>query len=153
MSHLWEHDHPYYCSEGNYFKNGLHARYDSWADFAQPSAGRSFNEEWNLLYDFDDALNLLFRWDWKKADPENYWLKPGDPHDETAQYEEDLKADTLQLFFILQRKAYNISVDVKVTEADEPEVRAWLERKAAHIRTLWAPLLEPESAAAEVEPA
>ncbi|RKT33641.1 hypothetical protein DEU34_2244 [Microbacterium sp. AG1240] len=143
-THLWEHDHPYYCSEGNYFKTGMHTVYESWVDFAQPSEGRSFNDEWNLLYDFDDDLNLLWRWDWKKADPENYWRKPGDPNDETAQYVEDQKVDRLELFFMLQRKAYNISVEVKVTEADEPAVREWLIKKASHMRLLWAPLLGQE---------
>ena len=139
--HLWEFDHPYYCSEGNYYKNGLNTLFESWEAFAQPSKGRSFNDEWNLLYDFDDDLNLLFRWDWKKADPSNYWIVPGDPDDETEAFAEAQKTDTLQLFFILQRKAYNISAEVIVTEADEPAVREWLTTKAAHMRRLWEPLL------------
>jgi hypothetical protein len=139
--HLWEFDHPYYCSEGNFFKSGYNTTFESWESFATPSAGKSFNDSWNLLYDFDNDLNFLFRWDWKKADPENYYLKPGDPDDESADLAEALKSDTLQLFFILQRKAYNISAEVIVSEADEPAVLAWLEGKAAYMRSMWEPLL------------
>lgn len=36
--------------------------------------------------------------------------------------------------------------DVKVCKADEPAVRQWLTRRAEHMRTLWEPLLDPESA-------
>ena len=141
--HLWKFDHPYYCSEGNFFKNGLNNQFESWADFAQPSEGKNmFRDEWNLLYDYDPDLNLLWRWDWKKADPDNYYLKPGDKDDETVEYEEACKTDTLYLFFMLQRKAYNISAEVKVTEADEPAVREWLTKKADHMRKLWEPLLD-----------
>jgi hypothetical protein len=31
--HLWEMDHPYYCSEGNYFNNECHAEFATWSDF------------------------------------------------------------------------------------------------------------------------
>ena len=33
---LWEIDHPYYCQEGNFYKNGMHEPFDSWDSFAQP---------------------------------------------------------------------------------------------------------------------
>lgn len=35
IAHLWEVDHPYYCSEGNYFSNDCHADYGSWQNFAE----------------------------------------------------------------------------------------------------------------------
>jgi len=135
MSHLWEHDHPYYCTEGCYYVPGtewhdVHATWNSWA---------TFFEDWG---DVDPDYNLLFRWDWKKANPANYWLKPGDPDDETEAFEEAKKTDTLSLFFYMQRKAKPFSHEIKVTEADEPAIRAWLEMKAEHMRALWAPLLE-----------
>lgn len=44
-------DHPYYCTEGNYFQNGHHHRFKSWA---------SFIEEWGNA---DEDMNLLYRWD------------------------------------------------------------------------------------------
>ena len=31
--HLWEYDHPYYCSEGNYYSNDCHHTFCSWEDF------------------------------------------------------------------------------------------------------------------------
>ena len=125
--HLWEYDHPYYCSEGNYFKAGLHSSFDSWADFA---------EEGNLLYDFDNDLNLLWRWDWNRPDPDDYKYEIK----EDSGFE--IPGDTLLLFFMLQRKAYNISAEIYVTDADEPAVREWLAKKAAHMRKLWEPLIE-----------
>lgn len=133
-THLWEHDHPYYCSEGCYYVPGtrwseVHADWESWQDFL---------EDWGNV---DPDYNLLFRWDWEQADPQNFYLKPGDPDDETAEYEEAKKVDTLKLFFYLQRKAKPFSHTIRVTEADEESVRAWLTGRAEHMRTLWAPLL------------
>lgn len=138
MAHLWEIDHPYYCNEGNYFKAGYHTVYESWADFAQPSG--AFEETFlggkgNALYDYDDDLNYLWRWDWKRPDPEDYeWEAENDP-------EFVMPGDTLYLFFMLQRKAYNVSVEIAVTEADEPAVREWLAKKAAHVARTWEPFL------------
>lgn len=134
-THLWDHDHPYYCSEGNFFKNGLEHRFKSWAEFATPSSQTAMEDIGNLLYDFDNDLNLLWRWDWKRADPEDYtWEREHDPAFE-------MPSDGLFLYFMLQRKAYNMSAEVAVTEADEPAVREWLEAKAAHMVALWSPFL------------
>ena len=55
--HLWEVDHPYYCSEGNYYKNDCHNRFSTWGEF------------YGSANDWDMDMNLLFRWDWRK--PEN----------------------------------------------------------------------------------
>lgn len=120
--HLWEIDHPYYCSEGSYWVPGtrwheVHADYSSWADFMDEWGGN------------DSDLNLLFRWDWQRSDPSDY------------QDDEDVPGDQLHLFYMMQRKARNMSVYVVVTEADEPAVREWLTTKADHMRKLWEPLL------------
>lgn len=129
--HLWEIDHPYYCQEGSYWVGGnqwheVHNEYESWSDFL---------DEWSAT---DDDLNLMFRWDWKRADPDDY----------TYEVEEDpdfkIPGDVLQLFYMMQRKARNMSVFVKVTEADEPAVREFLAKKAEHMRKLWEPLLDAE---------
>lgn len=139
--HLWEIDHPYYCTEGNYFQSGMHSVFESWAEFAEPSSQTPTGDLGNLLYDFDDDLNLLWRWDWKRADPADY------EYEIEADPDYEIPGDTLQLFFVLQRKGYNISAEVAVTEADEPAVREWLEAKANHMRRIWAPLLDTEAAA------
>jgi hypothetical protein len=119
---LWEIDHPYYASEGNYYKNGLHNQFASWAEFTETT-----------FYDGDRDLNLLYRWDWDRPDPADY-------KDELEQGEE-LPPETLKLFFILQRKAIACSAEMPITEADEPAVRAWLTECAARMRLLWEPLL------------
>ena len=138
MSRLWEHDHPYYCSEGNYFSNGYHNKFESWQEFV---------DDGDALYNGDEDMNLLFRWDWKKADPDNYRLAPGDPDDESEEFAEAQKHDQLLLFYMLQRKAICLSVEVVVDEADEQAVRAWLEKRARHMIRLWEPLLDEGAAA------
>ena len=112
--HLWEIHHPYYCSESNYYKNGVGEHFDSWADFhgAMGSA--------------DDDLNLLFRWDWKRPDPDDY--EPDEMPDH----------DTLWVFYMQQRKGKFVPSSVSVTEADEPAVRAWLAARWEHMRGLWS---------------
>lgn len=141
-AHLWDVDHPYYAAEGNYYKAGEHSVFDSWAEFAQPTAGRSFEDIFitgtggNALYDFDDDLNFLWRWDWDRPSPSDWeWEIDNDPDFE-------MPGDTLSLFFMLQRKARCISCDISVTEADEPAVREWLTARASKMRQVWAPLLD-----------
>jgi len=117
---LWEYDHPYYCAEGNYFKNGQHLTYGSWAEF---------HAEWGSL---DDDLNVVFRWDWKTPDPTDYDEDDG----------EEIPPATLNVYWVLQRKAILRSTECPVTEADEPAIRAWLTRKARYVAAIWEPLLD-----------
>jgi hypothetical protein len=117
---LWEVDHPYYCTEGNYFKNGQHLTYASWTEF---------HAEWGHL---DDNLNVVFRWDWKTPDPTDYDEDEG----------EEVPPVTLNLYWVLQRKAILRSTECPVTEADEPAIREWLTRKANYVRAIWEPLLD-----------
>lgn len=123
--HLWEIDHPYYCTEGNYYERGMHEVYDSWA---------SFYEDWGTN---DPDLNLVFRWDWQRSDPSDY------------EDGENLPPDTLKVFWVLQRKAILRSTECTVTEADEPAVRAWLADRAGTIRAIWEPII-PATAKAGV---
>lgn len=116
-THLWEAAHPYYCNEGNFHRNGQCVRFGSWAEFMADGWG-----------DSDHDLNLLFRWDWKRADPDDY--EPG----------EELPGDRLALFFMLQRKGDFWSVEVAVTEDDEPAVREWLAGRAKTIAAIWTPI-------------
>lgn len=127
--HLWEYDHPYYCNEGNYLHSPYkqpdvesHSVFDSWQAFKDAGWPET-----------DPDLNLLFRWDWKAWHLEF----PEDYPDENGFTERHV----LQLYFILQRKAFNRSIHVNVTEADEAEVRTWLASRADTMRTTWAPFL------------
>lgn len=110
--HLWETDHPYYCAEGNYHSRDCHTRYESWDLFTQ-----------TMFHSGDRDLNLIYRWDWLAAEPD-------DPED----------TDELQLFFMLQRKAIACSATITVTKDDEPAIRKWLTECAQTIRDMWAPL-------------
>ncbi|MCX4232076.1 hypothetical protein [Streptomyces ortus] len=112
---LWAIDHPYYCAEGNFFKNGQHTVFASWQEFADET----------LFVTGDRDLNLLFRWDWRK---------PGFHDWDGDEY--------LLLFFVLQRKSFNCSQQVTVTEADEPAVRAFLEDCARTMRATWESILD-----------
>ena len=115
-THLWEAGHPYYCTEGNFYKNGLADRFESWADFL---------EAWG---DSDHDMNLVFRWDWQRPDLED--LDEG----------EEPEPESLQIFWVLQRKAILRSTRCIVTAEDEPAVKAWLAERAKTIAALWAPL-------------
>lgn len=118
MTHLWEVDHPYYCSEGNFHRNGQRVVFDSWEDFVEDGWANN-----------DPDLNLLFRWDWEI--PEDGFVEEGDPPARAR----------LLLFFMLQRKGDFWSVSVAVTQADEPAVREWLTERAKTITAIWAPIV------------
>lgn len=144
--HLWEIDHPYYGPDHCYYANGYQARgdsseFESWAEFAQPSSQTPTEDLGNLLYDFDDDLNFLYRWDWKRSDPADYeWEREDNP-----QFE--VPGDKLLLFFMCPRKGRMVYAEVHVTEDDEGDVLAWLRLKAEYMRKMWAPLLDETTTA------
>ena len=121
---LHDADHPYYCEEGNYRASSrlnpeVLVPYASWAAFRDEGGYHSS----------DPDLNLLFRWDWERSDPVDY------------ETEEQVPGDRLLLFFVLQRKADLRTVVIEnITEADEPEIRAWLAKRAETITAIWAPI-------------
>lgn len=123
MSSLRESDHPYYCTEGNYYfsparsTGEVHTTYNSWADFI---------DDWGNT---DPDMNLVFRWDWQKPDPSDY-----------EPYDIGIPPETLQVFWVLQRKAILRSTECVVTPEDEPAVRAWLEDRARTVAAIWAPI-------------
>lgn len=126
--HLWEHDHPYYASDGCYFTPGhkwheVHSEWESWEDFY---------EAWGTN---DPDLNLLYRWDWNRPDAADYEFE----REENPEFQ--MPGDTLHLYFMLQRKARPHSHAITITEADEPAVREWLTERAKTIRAIWAPIL------------
>jgi hypothetical protein len=129
MKHLWEYGHPYYCKKGNYLHSPTrhphltaHEVLPSWEAFKTDLG----------FYNADRDLNLLFRWDWAAWHLEN----PEDFPDEQGRTE----WHELHLYFVLQRRAFCRSLYVDVTEADEPEVRAWLQECARTIRAMWEPI-------------
>jgi hypothetical protein len=118
--HLWEINHPYYCNEGNYYATGQPTeKYESWADFFDAEGDSSFN------------LNLVFRWDWRKADPngENWGNE----------------TDILLIFWMGQRKGLYRWSEVQVTDADEAAVKEWLHKRWLHLQHLWQGIAPPVS--------
>lgn len=114
MTELWEAGHPYYATQGNFYRRGEAYRAGSWAEFMEN------------MSDSDHDLDLLYRWDWLTSDPVE------DP--------DVVEPDVLELFFIGQRKARAWSYAVQVTRADAPAVRAWLTERAKTITAIWAPI-------------
>ena len=127
--HLWEVDHPHYCTQDNYFnRNGEdHPTvfgYKSWADFLEEMA------------EADLDMNLLFRWDWQEGD--RFGAKPfnGDPN-----YRNGL----LLLFFMAQGKGFHSCARIDVCRADEPAVIEYLIPRLKHLQLLWSPLLDGDA--------
>ena len=118
MKHLWEADHPYYASEGNYYEG--HTEYASWLEFVDDEG------------DVDLDYNLLYRWDWAKDDIDD----DGNTIPKSAK-------GTLKLYFMLQRKALARSVYVAMTDEDEAAVCEWLKPRLVHMLSLWEPLTPP----------
>lgn len=126
---LWEIDHPYYCSESNYYSNGCHTSYGSWEAFHESEGDADFD------------MNLVFRWDWKPND----YIEDETPENLRAyadRFGDRDHAWTLQVCWMGQRKGLYRCTEVKVCKADEPAVRAWLIERAEHMRKLWEPLLD-----------
>jgi len=110
---LYEVEHPYYATEGNYYKNGWMFEYESWEDFLKE------------MGDADLDMNLIYRWD---------WTLPEKPNEDI--YYRDGK---LNIFYIQQRKARCMSHHIKVCKADEPEIRKWLALRYKHLLKVWKP--------------
>ena len=130
--------HPYYATEGNYFKNGLHERFDSWAEFITGG-----------MYDSDPDLNLLYRWDWERRAPtcprcEGDGFNGGVECSRCEGYGEIRNVEAahyLKLYWVLQRKAIHQSSEVRVTLQDEESVREWLTERAKTIAAIWHPIV------------
>lgn len=175
---LGDSKHPYYATHGCYYVSGTlgsrntgsydgvtcHERYATWQAFKSadpvpfsadmkarraahgikeptPEELKRQHEAWGKqsVYSMDMDLNLLYRWDWKD----------GEGEDENGV---EIGQSTLELFFMAQRKARPFSVTIdSVTDADEPEIRAWLWTRWCHMLRLWAPIsgwpIEPQDAA------
>lgn len=114
MTHLWEIQHPYYCNDGNYYAPGHSQpfeRYESWARFVEDEGGSDLD------------TNLVFRWDWRKADStDEHWGN---------------KKDELLIYFMGQRKGLYRWVEIEINDSDEPAVKEWLAERWQHLVLLW----------------
>lgn len=124
---LWEYDHPYYCSESNFFV-GRNSDYynepvESWADFMNG---------WGCS---DVDMNLVFRWDWQELDPDDYESSDDYPDGWSAE-----NPDRLEIFFIQQRKGIFAPVVCWVNKFNEPSVREWLSARWETMAAIWEPI-------------
>ncbi len=128
--HLWEVDHPYYCTEGGYFHTQAQHKtvheFKSWAEFLD-EMGKA-----------DMDYSLLFRWDWSESDPET--------DESTFTGDNYYRNGRLGLFFMHQRKGFHSTSVVEVCRADEPAVIAYLQPRLDYLMRLWAPLSHPSAA-------
>ena len=116
--HLWEIDHPYYMSEGNYFSNDCHTEYKTWAEFIDEFG------------DSDMDYNWFVRWDWLEGEDNGAGEFKGDVY---------YRNGILKLQLIGQRKAYLGSHEVSVCRADEPRVREFLAKYWTYMQEMWEP--------------
>ena len=104
-------DHPYYCSESNYFSNEAGATWETMTDF---------------LAEFEDAdvdMNLVFRWDVHQRDEEN----PG--------------RCWAEVFMMAQRKGIFAPHQIKhINEEEALRFRAYLEKHWQRLQEVWSPL-------------
>lgn len=126
--HLWEVDHSYYCTDGQYFSSQDKCQtvweFKSWADFLSE------------MGDADMDYNLLFRWDWKEVDPET-----GKP---SFSGDVNYRNGVLKMYFMAQRKGFHSCSIVQVCRADEAAVIEYLRPRLAHLLEMWEPVARTE---------
>lgn len=124
MKHLWEVNHPYYCTEGNYFSNQSERQtiweFKSWGDFVAEMGNA------------DKDYNFLFRWDWNETDPET--------DKSTFNGDAYYRNGKLKLFYMVQRKGFHSCSIVDVCRADELAVIEYLRAHWDYMRAMWEPL-------------
>jgi hypothetical protein len=112
---LKETNHPYYCSESNFYSNEASMRFETMSDFLD-----SFEEA-------DIDMNLCFRWDIKP-----HWDNEGDGVSEGYRAE---------VFIMIQRKGIfkPITID-RITEEDLPRFEKYLLKHWEVMKKIWNPL-------------
>jgi len=124
---LWEIEHPYYCSESNYYAPGNDQPYQSYKSWGE------FDQEYR---DSDLDMNLVFRWDWREGEE---WELP--------EFNGDVnyRNGKLLIFFMGQRKGLYRWVDIEVCRADEPSVIEFLSVRWDHLKLMWEPFSGEQS--------
>lgn len=128
--HLW--DHYVYTSGIN---PNTHYEFSSWEQLVEDTG----------LYSLDNDLNILCKWEWKRAERSDYILDWEDiPKDEKEkmeqEWEEASSADILLLIFIQPNRAKYVSYMARVTSDDEEAVRAFLASKWNYLKDIWGPI-------------
>ena len=114
MDSIFDIEHSYYMSSGNFYSNDSHSEYE---DFS------CFLEEWGEL---DIDYNRVHRWDIIKRDPDDY-------SDDDDQYDGYI----LEVYYVMQRKASLFSVCIRVTRYDEKRIIKFLKPHSKYNSNLW----------------
>lgn len=105
-------DHPYYCSNSNYYSNDAGATWDTATDFL------------NEFESCDIDMNLVFRWD----------IKRGEDGDSNAGI------IYAEIFMMHQRKGIFSPHYIKTINEDEIErFHKYLERHWSVLKDMWKP--------------
>lgn len=107
-------NHPYYCSDSNYYSNQASERFSTMSDFL------------DAYFESDVDMNLCFRWDVKQKEDDN---------------ENKIDEYRAEIFIMLQRKG--IFRPIMVESFNQSEVDRFLEYIKKHQETLakiWEPL-------------
>lgn len=109
-------NHPYYCSDSNYYSNEGSMNFASMSDFLDEFEG------------CDVDMNLCFRWDIKKK---------------TECYGDDAgEGYCAEVFLMLQRKGIFRPCSIaSVTEDEAARFKVYAIRHLETIKAIWAPLL------------
>lgn len=107
-------NHPYYCSESNYYSNKPAQRYETMTDF---------------LDEFESSdvdMNLCFRWDVRDITDDNDLS--------TGEY-------SAEVFLMLQRKGIFMPCSInKIEESEVDRFVAYLKKHHDTIKALWIPI-------------
>ena len=107
-------DHPYYCSDSNYFSNEASKTYYTWPEFYGEMKGA------------DPEYNLIFRWEIREHEDDD-GVKSG------AYY--------MEIFYMQQRKGLYMPISIKrVFEEDVPQIIEFLQAKYTYLKKLWEPI-------------
>lgn len=110
-------EHPYYCSESNYYSNEASTKWETMSDFLDD------------MEKSDIDMNLVFRWD----------IKPNRDYDT----DEILGGYYAEIFIIHQRKGiFHPCLIGEVTEKDVPRLKEYLSKHWDYLCELWQPLAE-----------
>jgi hypothetical protein len=107
-------DHPYYCSDSNWYDRTAGVQFTSWRGFHDAYA------------ESDEDLNLVFRWDVKEREDDDGI---------------GLGVFSMELFVMQQRRGKFVPIWIEVVrDEDEASIREYLAKKWEHMRVLWSPV-------------
>lgn len=111
-------NHPYYCSDSNYYSNDVAQEWDNW---------KSFHEE---FAESDMHMNLVFRWDVIRIGVEGL----EEIGNTTGYY--------MKIFIMGQRRGIFVPHLIRnVSEEDVSEIISFLKPRLDLLKEMWLPFI------------